>query len=426
MTFVYDIIFLLIALVHLPLYILRRKFHAGFIRRLGFIPRRARFDRPVWVHAVSVGEAGAARELVRELRERLGDKQFVISTVTATGHRIVRQYARKEDFVTYLPFDISFILKKVLRKVSPCVFVIVETELWPNLINTLAAMRIPTVVVNGRISDRSFRGYRIAGRLLKPLVRKLTAIMAQSEQDAQRFLALGALPERVHIAGNMKFDAVRQLEAGADYPALRRRLGLDTGDLLWVAGSTHRGEEEMIMRVYNDLHGRFCGLRLLLAPRHPERCEQVEQAVRAYHFDAVRTSSIEPPQLRSFSRRTVFLLDTVGELVHYYGAGDFVFVGGSLVKKGGHNILEPAALAKPVFFGPHTGNFRDIADMFLQRQAARCVRNEEELSEQLQVLLDDPAAGREVGQRAYRLVHENTGSIKRMNDRIEILCTSAT
>lgn len=426
MTVVYNIIFLLVALFHLPLYIVRRKFHRGFFRRLGFLPRAQKFDRPVWVHAVSVGEALTVRELISQLRLRLPGVKFVISTVTATGNTVVRGYAHEDDFVTYLPFDISFILKRVLHRVSPRVFIIAETELWPNLINTLSALQIPLAIVNGRISDRSFKGYRLIRRMFRPLVARIAAVMTQSDLDAQRFLRLGATPEKVHITGNMKFDAVKGMDEGADHSHLRRRLGVSAAERLLVAGSTHPGEEEMVLSAYTELRQRTCEVKLLIAPRHPERADQIARLIERADFECVKTSSIQVPQLKEFAMRTVFVLDTVGELVEYYGAADLVFVGGSLVKKGGHNILEPAALAKPVLFGPHMENFRDIADMFLQRKAALRVESGEGLLEALSVLVNDPARAAELGERARRLVHENSGSVKRAVAIIERLCTSAT
>ncbi len=268
MTFIYDLIFLLISLFFLPAYIIRRKFHVGFVARLGvlrFVPGGA----PVWIHAVSVGEAMAVRPFVAGLKKRLPGKKTVISTVTATGNRIASGMAGEGGLATYLPLDFSFIVKKYADRVDPALLVIAETEIWPNLITYLARKKVPIVLINGRLSDRSFKGYRRVRWFISPILRKIDLFCMQTRNDAERLIALGVELSRVRVTGNLKFDLPAQ---GLRDPAtLKDGLGASISDLFLVAGSTHPGEEKQILKVYRNLNAKFPSLRLLLAPRHPER-----------------------------------------------------------------------------------------------------------------------------------------------------------
>jgi 3-deoxy-D-manno-octulosonic-acid transferase len=392
------------------------KFHRGLLQRFGFLPRACySLAGPVWVHAVSVGEVMAMRPLIAALRQGLPGRRFIISTVTANGNKVARQTAAKDDIVVYLPWDLSWIVRKVMRRVRPALLVIAETEIWPNLISEAARLQVPVAVVNGRISDSSFSGYCKIRFLLQPVIRKVAAWCMQTELDAQRILRLGASPERVHITGNVKFDSLNQAGFQA-YDHLRRRLGIAAGECLFVAGSTHRGEEELLLRMYHELRLEHCGIKMLIAPRHPERAREIARLAERFAFEGVLLSTIDAPVRQEFSRRSVFILDTVGELVAYYAASDVVFVGGSLVKKGGHNILEPAQFGKPVFFGPFMHNFRDIAELFLAHHAAIRVRGAEELKKRIaQACLAQAQAGA-LGTNAQKLIMLNTGASGRIAD----------
>ncbi|MCX5703052.1 MAG: 3-deoxy-D-manno-octulosonic acid transferase, partial [Candidatus Omnitrophica bacterium] len=352
MFIIYDFIFLVFTLIYLPIYLLRKKFHPGFLTRLGILPGNLSLDRPIWIHAVSVGEAMAIKGLLEGLR-KVSNKNFVISTVTNTGNKIAQGLAGGGDFVTYLPLDFSFIVRSVINRINPSVFVIAETEIWPNLISYLSRKKIPVITVNGRISDASFKGYLSIKFLLKPILEKVTLFCVQSERDAQRLSCLGVSQDKIRITGNMKFDIKgHKIEGLADY---RLKLKLGPQDKLLVAGSTHPGEEELILEAYKDLCRDFGDLKLVIAPRHPQRCKEVAKIVSRAGFRSVFISSL-PAQCPSCMTSPVFLLDTVGQLVSFYALADIVFVGGSLVKKGGHNILEPASCAKPILFGPYMFN----------------------------------------------------------------------
>lgn len=409
MKILYDIIAVFIFLFYFPIYLFRGKFHKGFLRRLGFLPKELQLDSPIWIHAVSVGEAMAMRALLNELRQHFPRKKFVISTVTPTGNKIAQSLAGPGDFVTYLPLDFSFIVDSVIRRIVPSLFIIVETEIWPNLISSLHRKRIPVIIVNGRVSDSSFKGYACIRFLLQPLLRKVSLFCVQSQRDAERLGQLGADAGKIKVTGNMKFDITDYTDFKTDYTDYRRKLGLQSEDKLWVAGSSHPGEEEIIIAAYKELLAEFPSLKLLIAPRHPQRALEVGGLVRSAGFDSIFLSG-PSRDTRYAIRSTIFILDTIGELLNYYAIADIVFVGGSLVKKGGHNILEPLALERPVIFGPHMFNFREAAELFLKNQAALQVHNKKELCENMTRLLRQPEYGKALSKRAFSLLRQNRGS----------------
>jgi 3-deoxy-D-manno-octulosonic-acid transferase len=334
--------------------------------------------------------------------------------VTATGNRIAKGIAGPGDLVTYLPLDFSFTVRGVLNKVNPCLFIIAETEIWPNLIRCLFRKNIPVILVNGRVSDASFRGYCAIRFLLKPVLRRISLFCVQSGRDQQRLEYLGAAPDRIRVTGNMKFDIQEPLVLKTDHLL---HLGLRPEERLLAAGSTHPGEEEIILNAYKDLLTEFSYLRLLIAPRHPERARDIEKLVLKYGFHPVfistfgRTAHDPSTALGAGARRTtVFILDTIGALIHYYALADIIFVGGSLVKKGGHNILEPASLGKPIIFGPHMFNFRDIADLFLMHQAALQIDGRDGLKGALRGILVSTPKAEALAIKSRQLVSVNRGA----------------
>lgn len=407
MRILYDLGALLVLLVYLPRYLFRRKFHQGFAMRFGLLSKEAVFRQPIWVHAVSVGEVIAVRPLVRELRRMHPKTQFVFSTVTPTGNQLARQMAEGDDQVVYLPLDISSIVRRVLKRVRPSLCIIAETELWPNWLSALFEAKIPVAVVNARVSDRSLCGYRLIRLLIAPALAAVNVWCCQTSRDAQRLIAIGVKEARLRITGNLKFDAPFDTSRMSDR---RTQLGLFPTEALLVAGSTHAGEEEIILQVFQQLQREFGQLRLLLAPRHPERSLQVESLVRRYGLTPLRlsqrgTSAIAP--------HCVCILDTVGELVSYYASADIVFIGGSMVPQGGHNILEPARFAKPILFGPSMHNFRDIRDLFIAHQAALEAAGPRQLKEHIALLLGDAGFALRLGQKAKELVIANQGAVNR-------------
>jgi 3-deoxy-D-manno-octulosonic-acid transferase len=409
MFIIYDLIFLIFALVYLPLYFVRGKLNREFLRRLGFLPAQLDLDRPIWIHAVSVGETIAIKEFLSRLRRVYPGKKLVISTVTATGNKIAQGYLAQGDFLTYLPLDFSFIVRRVLKKINPCMLIIVETEIWPNLITCLDKMQIPVVTVNGRISDSSYGGYRLIKFFIRPILRMVKQFCVQTDLDARRLESLGVDQSRIRVTGNVKFD--RNLDAclPANVLTYRLKLWLRQSDKLLVCGSTHPKEEEIIFAAYQELLPVFPNLKLLIAPRHPERSRQIYKLAAGFSFMPVLISGISAACPICINR-PVFILDTIGELLNYYSAADIVFVGGSLVKQGGHNILEPASLKKPIIFGPYMSNFREISELFLANQAAFAVQDSRKLADQVKELLNSSLLVTGVVERAYELIIKNRGA----------------
>lgn len=412
MFIIYDLIFLIFMLAYLPVYLLRGKFHRGFSRRLGILPPDLKLDRPIWVHAVSVGEAISLKTLVSELRKAYPQKKLVISTITATGNKVARALVKPGDFLTYLPLDFSFITGPVLKRVNPCLFIIAETEIWPNLISSLYKQKIPIVTVNGRISDSSYAGYRLIKLFIRPILNRVTRFCVQSATDALRLEELGVDKEKIHTTGNVKFDMNLVVLAGLNPLDYRRKLWLGLEDKLLVCGSTHAGEEEQLIKVYKELLLNFPKLKLLIAPRHPERSKDTAEAVAKNGFMPIFISGISAACPTCVSA-PVFILDVIGELLNFYASADIVFVGGSLVKTGGHNILEPAGLKKPVIFGPYMFNFRDITAMFLQNKAGIMVRDAAQLKVKIRELLENSLLAKGLGERAYELISKNSGATMR-------------
>ncbi len=394
-------------LFYLPFAFLRGKLHRGIFVRLGFLPSGARFNRPIWLHAVSVGEILAARPLLEELRKRYPEKQIVISTVTTTGNELARGIAARGDYVFYLPFDLSFIVKKFITLIKPVLFLSVETEIWPNLISYLYQNKVVVAIVNARISPGSYRGYRCVYYLIRGILRKISLFCVQTESDAERFVRLGAPREKIKVTGNMKFDIQpRQTDLRLS------DLGLNENDKLIVAGSTHSGEEEIILRVFRSLRKVMPLVKLLIAPRHPERAKEVERLALEKGLKPCFISRLGTDATASAGAE-VFILDTIGQLACLYSLATVVFVGGSLVKKGGHNIIEPAQFAKPIIIGPHTYNFRQITEYFFRQEAVAVVKNEEELEESLRILLENDARRKSLSRNAYEIISLHRGAAEK-------------
>jgi len=415
MFILYDLIFLIFALVYLPIYLFKGKFNRGFLNRLGILPRNLDLDKPIWIHAVSLGEAISVRGLAEELRKVYPNKKLVISTVTSTGNKIAKTICRSGDLVIYLPLDFSFTVRMAINKINPSLFIIAETEIWPNLISYLYKKRVPIVTVNARISDNSFKGYSAIIFLIKPILNKISLFCAQTEVDAERLKQLGVGPDKIKVTGNLKFDRLVLFKASGS----RQKLGLDPSEKLLVAGSTHSGEEEIILEAYKDLLKEFSGFKLLIAPRHPERTSEVGKVIIKKGFYPLRVSQLDLPSSVLRFPSPVFILDTVGSLMDFYAAADIVFVGGSLIKKGGHNILEPASLGKPVIFGPHMFNFRDIAGMFLNDNAAIKVETSKELEGSIRELLKDNSKASQLIKNASTVIARNKGATLKIIEAIK-------
>ena len=363
----------------------------------------------VWVHAVSVGEAIAAAPLVDGLRRRYPSSPLVITTVTETGARVVRERFTGQATHRFLPVDVPGAVRRAVEAADPRFVICMETELWPNLFHALAERRIPLMVANGRLSDRSFRRYRLVQGFMRAVLEKVTVFAMRSDEDAQRVVALGARPERVVVTGNVKHDATDDEPGAAD--RWRHLLGIAAGRPLWVAGSTHRGEEELVLTAHAEVRRRFPDLGLILAPRHPERVREVDAVITSRGFASVHRSELPASTATNGRTPAVIVLDTVGELAQLYAIADVVFVGGSLVPAGGHNVLEPAARGKPVLTGPHTANFRDATALLTNTGAARTVADAAGLGRELAALLADATVRERLGAAGRAAVASRHGAV---------------
>jgi 3-deoxy-D-manno-octulosonic-acid transferase len=394
------------------------KYLRTFRERMGRLPVYLNVDgdRSIWIHAVSVGEVLAARPLLPALRERFPGHRLFVSTTTMTGNAVARKSLRGVDGLFYAPFDFPHPVRRALEVLNPSLLVLVETELWPNLIHEAHRRGTRIALVNGRISPRSFPRYRRLRRLLRGTLAEIDLFLMQGEAHAERIRAMGAAPDRVQVAGNLKFDAVppgrlperlvRLLQAGGDSRPL------------WVAGSTVGGEEELVLRAFHRVRADVPDARLLMAPRHPERFDAVPALVEAAGFRCLRRTALDPA---AWKDGEVLLLDTLGELSQVYALASVVFVGGSLVPAGGHNILEPAVAGKPVVVGPHMENFQEIAEQFRAEQAVVQVASAEELGGCVSSLLLDEGRRSLLGSRARDLVGRNRGAVERSAEALAAL-----
>jgi 3-deoxy-D-manno-octulosonic-acid transferase len=391
------------------------KYRRTFRERMGRLPDQIHSGSgpSVWVHAVSVGEVLAARPLVAALKQRLPGHKIFVSTTTLTGNAVARR-SIESDGLFFAPLDFPSAVRRVLGRLAPRLVVLVETELWPNLIHESRRRGARVALVNGRISPRSFPRYRLARPLLAPVLAEMDAFLMQGEAHAERLRAMGAPPQRVRVTGNLKFDA---LEAPRASEALARVLSGADGRPLWVAGSTMAGEEELVLAAFRAAREQAPELRLVLAPRHPERFEEVLAKTGAAGFECARRSTLSGP----WRHGEVLLLDTMGELAQAYGFATLVFVGGSLVPTGGHNVLEAAVLGKAILVGPHMENFQEIADQFRAEAAFVQVASEAELAAAARELLADDARRAELGRRARGLIDRNRGALATTLDALVAL-----
>jgi 3-deoxy-D-manno-octulosonic-acid transferase len=414
---IYNILLVLASPFILALLWAKKRCRPGLRQRLGWLPKdltaERRNGRTIWVHAVSMGEATAVVPLVQQLKARYPDARILVSTVTETGKETVLRRLAGQAQHLYFPLDFPWMVRSVLQATRPCLIVVVETELWPNFLREAAACGIPVVLVNGRLSTDSFAGYLRLRPFFRRVLASFTLCSMQTERDAERMVQLGVEPVRVVRTGNLKYDQVAALTQATPGQIAKHDLGLAEGEELFVAGSTHSGEEEAILDCYRRLLDVAPMLVLVLAPRHIERTETVCQEVRAGGLEVVRRSLLSSVTGQRPSGPRVIVLDTRGELASLYREATLVFVGGSLIALGGHSPLEPAAWGKAVVFGPHMDHFAEAAELLVSRGAGLCVRDADEMTDAMTALLKDRARLEERGKAAYQLVLENQGAVAR-------------
>jgi len=418
MRFVYIAIAYLLAPVVLGAMALRgfrdRSQWEGFSQRFG-LGAPLVGGRSIWVHAVSVGEVQASAPLVNALLARFPDVPLVVTTGTATGRARARAVFGSRVDVRYVPIDLPGSVRRFFQRVNPLLAVILETEIWPNLYHRCGRLGIPLVMASARISPRSVKSYRRLVGLFRQALSHGIFIAAQSEQDAERFRSIGASSERTHVVGNIKFDFSLPPNIESQGAELRRLLGMDRP--VWVAGSTHAREEDVLVAAHRQLRARYAQALLVLVPRHPPRFGEVADSLRAQGVNFVTRTSGAP----TAGSTEVFLVDKLGELLAFYAAADVAFVGGSLVPIGGHNLLEPASLGLPVLAGPNNFNSADIARMLVDCGAVRIVDDAPSLAAAIGELLADPAARTGMGANGRKAIEANRGAVRRLMEFLEPL-----
>lgn len=395
----------------------KKRCRRGLLQRMGvFLPELEPSRQPVlWIHAVSLGEVLAVVPLVLGLRARYPFLKMKVSTVTETGREAVEQRLSGIVDHCYLPLDWPWTVLRYVRRIRPAAFIFVETELWPNLFRCLHRHGVPTILVNGRLSSRSFQNYRLIRGFMARVLSTLSLCLVQSDRDWQRMVQLGAPLKQVHRTGNMKFDQEMNVDLNSTVSIKPGSIGLAPGEELIVAGSTHAEEEDAILKCYEQVCREYPTVVLLLAPRHIERANQVEESIKAYGMKVVRRSQIQNQNdwAQSPGGPRVIILDSLGELASVYCWAWVAFVGGTLVPVGGHNLLEPAGWGKPVFFGPFTDHCAETARLLLQGGGGAQVQNWEELAAFFLESFRNRAWATQMGRSAREVIHEHQGVVQR-------------
>ncbi|MEX2663843.1 MAG: 3-deoxy-D-manno-octulosonic acid transferase, partial [Vicinamibacterales bacterium] len=414
---VYSLFIVLVFVVMSPYLLYQavryRKYVTSLPQRLGILPVSFNLDadESIWIHAVSVGEVLTARALLQELRERYPHLRIFLSTTTITGHQVARNNLQYVDEVFYFPFDFRFIVERTLRLVRPRLFIMMETELWPNLLRACHDAGVRTILVNGRISSRSFPRYKLARPLFRHVLAHVDRFCMQGEESARRIIDMGADPSRVTVTGSLKFDSLEvpgtASAPGRGHNRVLRYFRVSADRPVVIAASTLKGEEEPLLEAFQRIRSTRPTTLLVIAPRKPERFDEVERLARRPGWNVARRSDL---RVDAEPRHDVVILDTIGELAQLFQIGTVVFVGGSLVDAGGHNILEPAVFGKPIVFGPYMQNFAEIAQTFLDNGAAVQVGDGRQLETALLELLDDPVRRASLGAAARALVEANRGA----------------
>ncbi|MDH5478331.1 MAG: 3-deoxy-D-manno-octulosonic acid transferase [Nitrospinota bacterium] len=390
----------------------RPEYRAGFFQKLGyFLPRQTK--KTIWIHAVSVGETMAAAPLARMLCQRQSQFRVMFSTTTPTGQEVARAHLAPQANVFYFPFDLPGAAHRAVEAVNPAVLALVDTEFWPNVIHACAARGAPVALVNGRISDRSFSRYMKVKSLIKSSLDEVSLFMAQGPRDAERFLEMGATPDRVLAAGNLKFDQDTAPISREEKDGLRWSLGIGREDLVALLGSVHQGEEAAIAAAARVMRP---GRRLLIAPRRIDDLTWIEKTLAPYGMSIARRSA--NPSMEPGGHSLVPVVDTFGELNRIYAIADVAFVGGSLISHGGQNPLEPAGRGVPTLFGPDMSNFQEASAALVEAHGAFFATTEEEITRKLDSLLEDERQREEAGMAAKKVVQANMGATALAFERI--------
>ncbi|MDD5491561.1 MAG: 3-deoxy-D-manno-octulosonic acid transferase [bacterium] len=407
MIWLYNTVLLIAVLISSPYWLLKLLFsgawRTGFWQRLGFdLPVQSK--PVVWLHAASVGEVKIAAALVKKLQERKKACPIIVSVITPTGFKQAQTSLSGMAEVIFAPLDLPFIVTRSINRLNPVLLGIIETELWPNLITTARKKGVKIILLNGRLSDRSYPTYWKFKMLFGNIVRSLDHACVQTSEDRERFIALGMQEQLISITDNIKYDF--EITPTAPAAAIRGEYLFGPGDLVWVAGSTRNGEESLLLKAFLDIRKKVPNLKLVLAPRHLERINEIRKLLRDNNIQFALYSQISANPVYD-----CLLIDRMGELLRAYSIADVVFIGGSLANFGGQNLLEPAALAKPIVCGPDMRNFKEITAYLLQRNAVIQVKTPAELTEKVEFLLTHPEAARLLGDRARESLIAKKGAL---------------
>lgn len=416
MRTVYSLIlYLLMPLVILRLFLLGFRnpdYRNRWAERFGLLNKRSLCKKAIWVHAVSVGEVQASKPLINALLQEYSEHTILMTTTTPTGAESVKQYFGTTVKHLYLPYDLPLSVKRFISFIEPSILIVMETELWPNLFHYCYENNIPVFVVNTRMSEKSARAYRHLSLLTRSTLRNTSMIIAQGEKDAERLIALGADKDKVKVTGNLKFDIHFPRNVTEQAQVLRSYLSVNRP--VWIAASTHEGEEKIILDAFAVILKKEPQCLLVIAPRHPERSASIRELCIKRNFNVLCKSE----DRKCDESRQIFILDSLGELPKYYAAADIAFVGGSLIEIGGHNMLEPASFGVPVIMGPYIFNFHEISQLLLNGNAAWTVTNADELSCRLSYLIGDANLRYSAGERGRNIVLKNRGNVEKVMNLI--------
>lgn len=423
MAYLLNVVYLAAIVLALPWLVYQRirhgKYREGWDAKFwGRLPKRSGNKPCIWLHAVSVGEVNLLEPLLKRWERLHPDWDVVISTTTQTGYHLARKKYGPRT-VVYCPLDFTWAVRRAVRRLNPTLLVLAELELWPNLVSAARQYGVKVAVVNGRLGEKSFRGYRWIAWLVRRVLRHIDVIAVQNDSYAERFLSLGARPQSVHSTGSIKFDGACTDRNSAETQRLARLAGISSEDVVFLAGSTQDPEESLALAAFERLSTEFPRLRLILVPRHPERFDEVAALLDRRAIPWQRRSRLESNGTQPHTR--ILLVDAVGELGHWWGTAKIAFVGGSLTNRGGQNMIEPAGYGAAVSFGPNTWNFRDVVTLLLDGQAAVVVRDQAELDGFVRRCLTDVAFADDLGRRAQELVLQQQGAADRTIELLERL-----
>ncbi len=420
--YLYNILLTLLLIGTIPYFLFRsllsKRFRKALPQRMGFFQSPS-FKRPIWVHAASVGEVFCSIPLLKKIKNEFPHSRIVLTTMTSTGNETAKSYLSETDQVLFVPIDHPLIIRRTIKKIQPGLLLIAETELWPNLLRYCGKKGIPIILFNGRVSQRSFRRYLLFKFFFKECLQYISLFLMQTEEDRKRIIKIGGESQKTRAVGNLKFDQPFPSFTPETRNEIAKTLGLSGKENVLIAGSTHSGEEEILVALFKELKKKDPNLLLILAPRHLERLEEVERILKKEALSWLRKTSLPIGAGQSVQGHPeVILLDAMGELMGIYSLGTLVFVGGSLVPIGGHNPLEPLFFRKGVLFGPYMFNFLEISSRLIEAGGAIQVSKKEELFSQLKRLLSDEGARKELGEKGYQFLQKHQGATERMLEEI--------